>query len=202
MSISQIEFHSPPRQDILQGNARRVKKLIDHLFYKDLQPRNNDTQALLAVKALDATPDLLSRLDQAVKLHRELPEAIAHQTIDPIIDSTSHDTLEDLLAEEHEQNEKSYGLALSTGQIEAIVHAWETTRSKEAKSLADFAVRHAGAKDTKDTLKAALALANEKQMSFDQARDIVNDDHLASLVESHQVTYPWLYDPEIEKPAA
>ncbi len=194
-------FDNHPTTDQPERTRRLKSLLIDRLISLALQPETSQQQVAQAevLQALQDTVDPFTRLEQAAQLSEQLPD----EAINPIIDSTSHDTLDQLRIQEHEAAKKAYGIALGTGQIESTIDAWEVARSQETRDLALFAIEHAGSKGATITLQAAFEkVESQKGMSFAKARDIVNREHLATRVPSHQVEYPWLYDRSVDKPAA
>jgi len=189
-----------PTSDHTERTGRLKLKLIDRLVALSLQPetRQQRTEQADILQTLENTVDPFARLGQAAQLSEQLPE----EAINPIIDSTSHDTLDQLRIQEHEAAEKDYSIALGTSQIESTIDAWEVARSQETRELAKFAIKHAGSKDIIKTLQKAFTQAEKKRIPFAEARDEVNRRRLRKSIPSHQVEYPWLYDRSVEKPAA
>lgn len=166
----------------------------------EASPIDEKREVAIIVEALKMEVNPFTQLEQAVQLCAELPKSTVVDTIDPLIDSLSHDTLEGLLEQEAVAAKDAYGSALGVNEVRTCMDAWDVRRNDETEKLAEFAASHTGDSGSSRTFTAALKKAKEQEIPFDDALYQVNQEVLASFVPSHQHKYPWLHDASVLPP--
>lgn len=151
----------------------RLKRLTDHLIslapFVDEPSVEEEAQAIIEAMKSEPVPSVvqLGRLEELAILSSHHPE-------EPRLHSLIDDTAEYLLEEINEHHSKNLLNSLGLAHVWAPIKAWDTARSPAtAKLCVTVLDNYRGYGQAH--LAEAFILANEKDIDFDTALDIINE---------------------------
>lgn len=194
----------PAPAEIAPDPRLELKRVLDRFVGLATRPPEQvvvspELEAEILIEELKVVADPFKQLDYAVALHPSLPESMVESELNPLIDTFSHDTL-DYLQQREAAAHTAHRISLGFDAALTCIRAWDVRRTDETVELAEYAIEHTGEYDGREpsrvskTYSLALERAKSEAIPFDDALQLVNDDILQSLSESHRYDYSFLYD--------
>jgi hypothetical protein len=192
--------------DFSEANRLELaKKAFRHIIAPNahIEIETLDAIPLKAVTDLSHIHDPFEQLSAAARLHEVLPTKDVTATIDPLIDSSSHDLVAQLAEEDRRRrlpsndpdhiHAKDDGMFLLPREVEATFMVHDAHPSPQTKMLAEFAVEHAASTDLKATFRDAKRIAEEKDIPLMDALSNVQSSPAPYEPNAIREGYDWLY---------